>query len=36
MLALAGFKVLDVFGEMTNEPPKQNSQRNIYVCKKES
>lgn len=35
MLALAGFKVLDVFGEMTNEPPKQNSQRNIYICKKD-
>lgn len=36
MLKTAGFKVLEVFGEMTNEAPKNNSQRNIYVCKKES
>ena len=36
MLNLAGFKVLEVFGEMTKEAPKPDSQRNIYICKKES
>ncbi len=36
MLKTAGFKVLKVFGEMTEEEPKPCSQRNIYVCKKES
>lgn len=34
MLETAGFKLLDVFGEMTFEEPKPDSQRNIYIAKK--
>lgn len=34
MLETAGFKLLDVFREMTFEEPKPDSQRNIYIAKK--
>lgn len=34
MLEKAGFKLLDVFGEMTFEKPKSDSQRNIYIAEK--
>lgn len=34
LLNKAGFEVLAVYGEMTEIPPKPDSQRNIYVCKK--
>lgn len=34
MLEKAGFKLLDVFGEMTFESPKADSQRNIYIAEK--
>ncbi|MEE1282282.1 MAG: class I SAM-dependent methyltransferase [Acutalibacteraceae bacterium] len=34
MLEKAGFKLLDVFGEMTFEAPKADSQRNIYIAEK--
>ncbi len=34
MLDAAGFKLLDVFGEMTFNAPKSDSQRNIYIAKK--
>ena len=33
MLNKAGFELLDVFGELTFETPKESSQRNIYVAK---
>ena len=36
LLKEAGFGVLAVFGEMTEEAPNPDSQRNIYVCKKET
>lgn len=36
MLKKAGFSVLALYGEMTEEAPKPDSQRNIYVCKKET
>ncbi|MBQ1992809.1 MAG: class I SAM-dependent methyltransferase [Clostridia bacterium] len=34
MLEKAGFKLLDVFGEMTFEAPGADSQRNIYIAEK--
>ncbi|MEE0061380.1 MAG: class I SAM-dependent methyltransferase [Acutalibacteraceae bacterium] len=34
MLEKAGFKLLDVFGEMSFENPKEDSQRNIYIAQK--
>ena len=34
MLEKAGFKLLDVFGEMTFEAPMADSQRNIYIAEK--
>ncbi|MEE0859518.1 MAG: class I SAM-dependent methyltransferase [Acutalibacteraceae bacterium] len=34
MLDNAGFKLLDVFGEMTFKKPQENSQRNIYIAQK--
>lgn len=34
MLEKAGFKLLDVFGEMTFEAPMTDSQRNIYIAEK--
>ena len=34
MLDVAGFKLLDVFEEMTFNSPKSDSQRNIYVAEK--
>lgn len=34
MLTKSGFEVLDIFGEMTFEPPKDDSQRNVYIVKK--
>ncbi|MGN0498307.1 MAG: class I SAM-dependent DNA methyltransferase [Acutalibacteraceae bacterium] len=30
----AGFEILDIFGEMTFDSPKDDSQRNVYVVKK--
>lgn len=30
----SGFEILDIFGEMTFEAPKNDSQRNVYVLKK--
>lgn len=34
IISKAGFEILEIFGEMTFEPPKENSQRNIYIVKK--
>lgn len=36
LLLKAGFSVLAVYEEMTENAPTANSQRNIYVCKKEN
>lgn len=34
MLSKAGFKLLDIFGEMSFQAPKENSQRNVYIAQK--
>ncbi len=34
MLSKAGFKLLDIFGEMSFQTPKENSQRNVYIAQK--
>lgn len=36
MLDGAGFDVLDIFGELSFEPPRGDSQRNVYIARKRS